>query len=100
MCVTFLLLVFHPSERVKLCNVESIDYLAPNSAMYRKWLARQVGGEREAEQGKGVRGPDILKILEYFRFIYFACDTRNLKLPKVTRSLEFMGHCDTPHTLF
>ncbi|MEW5318605.1 MAG: hypothetical protein WDW38_009815 [Sanguina aurantia] len=32
---------FTAEEREKLCNVESIDYLAPNSAMYRKWLARQ-----------------------------------------------------------
>ncbi|GIL61585.1 hypothetical protein Vafri_16055 [Volvox africanus] len=32
---------FTPEERVKLANVESIDYLAPNSATYRKWLARQ-----------------------------------------------------------
>ncbi|GIL93645.1 hypothetical protein Vretifemale_21040, partial [Volvox reticuliferus] len=32
---------FTPEERAKLANVESIDYLAPNSATYRKWLARQ-----------------------------------------------------------
>ncbi|PNW78323.1 hypothetical protein CHLRE_09g402051v5 [Chlamydomonas reinhardtii] len=32
---------FTPTERAKLANVESIDYLAPNSATYRKWLARQ-----------------------------------------------------------
>ncbi|KXZ47515.1 hypothetical protein GPECTOR_35g953 [Gonium pectorale] len=32
---------FTPQERAKLSNVESIDYLAPNSATYRKWLARQ-----------------------------------------------------------
>ncbi len=35
--------IFPLPERSKLANVESIDYLAPNSAMYRKWLARQVG---------------------------------------------------------
>lgn len=28
-------------ERQKLSNIESIDYLPPNSAVYRAWLARQ-----------------------------------------------------------
>uniref|UniRef100_A0A7R9VET4 Chloride channel protein n=1 Tax=Chlamydomonas euryale TaxID=1486919 RepID=A0A7R9VET4_9CHLO len=32
---------FTTEERIKLNNVESIDYLPPNSASYRKWLYRQ-----------------------------------------------------------
>ncbi|KAG1669629.1 hypothetical protein FOA52_010789 [Chlamydomonas sp. UWO 241] len=32
---------FTAEERVKLNNVESIDYLAPNSGTFRKWLYRQ-----------------------------------------------------------
>ncbi|KAG2489363.1 hypothetical protein HYH03_012193 [Edaphochlamys debaryana] len=32
---------FTAAERAKLSKVESIDYLAPNSATYRKWLSRQ-----------------------------------------------------------
>lgn len=31
-----------PAERRKLNGYESIDYFAPNSSVYRKWLARQV----------------------------------------------------------
>lgn len=31
-----------PAERRKLNHFESIDYLPPNSTVYRKWLARQV----------------------------------------------------------
>ncbi|EFJ51659.1 hypothetical protein VOLCADRAFT_56749, partial [Volvox carteri f. nagariensis] len=37
---------FTPEERAKLSHVESIDYLAPNSATYRKWLARQATPHR------------------------------------------------------
>lgn len=32
------------AERERLSNVESIDYLPPNSAVYRKWLASQPHG--------------------------------------------------------
>jgi len=31
-------------ERERLSLVESIDYLPPNSAVYRKWLAKQPHG--------------------------------------------------------
>lgn len=34
-----------PAERRKLNGYESIDYFAPNSSVYRKWLARQVRQE-------------------------------------------------------
>lgn len=32
------------AERDRLSNVESIDYLPPNSAVYRRWLANQPHG--------------------------------------------------------
>lgn len=32
------------AERERLSNVESIDYLPPNSAVYRRWLANQPHG--------------------------------------------------------
>ena len=32
---------FTAEERQRLCMVESIDYLPPDSVVYRKWLARQ-----------------------------------------------------------
>jgi len=31
------------AERRRLSHYESIDYLPPNSTVYRKWLGRQVG---------------------------------------------------------
>lgn len=34
------------AEKRRLNNFESIDYLPPNSMVYRKWLARQVGASR------------------------------------------------------
>ena len=36
------------AERERLSNVESIDYLPPNSAVFRKWLASQPHGYKIA----------------------------------------------------
>lgn len=41
-----------PVEKRKLNVFESIDYFAPNSAVYRRWLARQVKSHQPTAHGQ------------------------------------------------
>ena len=36
--------IFNQSDQERLKNAESIDYLAPSSKVYKKWLSQQVWG--------------------------------------------------------